>query len=48
MDIADVYVSGVGLHLARRMPVGEVVERGIADLRTVRRSGMRSVCVGER
>ncbi|WP_338785105.1 ketoacyl-ACP synthase III family protein [Streptomyces sp. DG1A-41] len=48
MDIADVYVSGVGLHLARRMPVGEVVEWGIADARTVRRSGMRSVCVGER
>lgn len=47
MDIADVYVSGVGLHLARRMPVGEVVDRGIADLRTVRRTGMRSVCVGE-
>ncbi|MFJ4359879.1 ketoacyl-ACP synthase III family protein [Streptomyces massasporeus] len=48
MDIAEVYVSGVGLHLARRMPVGEVVERGLADLRTVRRSGMVSVCVGER
>ncbi|WP_432117691.1 ketoacyl-ACP synthase III family protein [Streptomyces sp. bgisy032] len=48
MDIADVYVSGVGLHLARRMPAAEVVERGLAEPRTVRRSGMRSVCAGER
>jgi 3-oxoacyl-[acyl-carrier-protein] synthase-3 len=48
VDIADVYVSGVGLHLARRMPAAEAVERGLADLRTVRRSGMRSVCAGER
>ncbi|MFC8870499.1 ketoacyl-ACP synthase III family protein [Streptomyces sp. NPDC057148] len=48
MDNTEVYVSGVGLHLARRMPVGEVVEHGLSDVRTVRRTGMRSVCVGKR
>ncbi|WP_308312827.1 ketoacyl-ACP synthase III family protein [Streptomyces sp. ISL-1] len=48
MEVADVYVSGVGLHLPRRMPVAEVAERGLADWRTIRRTGMRSVCVADR
>ncbi|MFJ1597417.1 ketoacyl-ACP synthase III family protein [Streptomyces sp. NPDC088261] len=48
MGVGDVYVSGVGLHLPAAMPVAEVAERGLADLRTIRRSGMSSVCVADR
>jgi 3-oxoacyl-[acyl-carrier-protein] synthase-3 len=45
--VADVYVSGVGLHLPRAMPVAEAAEQGLTDWRTIRRTRMRSVCVGE-
>ncbi|PKK13494.1 ketoacyl-ACP synthase III family protein [Thermomonospora sp. CIF 1] len=47
MGGAEIFVSGVGLYLAPAMPAEEAVERGLTDLWTVRRTRMRSVCVGE-
>lgn len=45
MKVADVYVSGTGLHLPPAMPAEEAVALGLTDRLTVQRTRMRSVCV---
>lgn len=46
MPAKEVFVSGVGLHLPSAMPAEEAVRQGLTDEWTVRRTRMRSVCVG--